>query len=79
MSAVEQIVARIEDRLDHIERRLENGGGRVVYDAAALRRMGIPKHRAYAILREHGSARGPNGRLIITRAVLERALERPVQ
>lgn len=77
MSTTDQIAARIFERLDCIEHQLNHGPDRAVYDAAGLRRMGIPKHRAYALLRTHGSGKGPNRRRIITRDALERALEQP--
>lgn len=68
--SVDELLRRIDERLERLERHLE----RSVYDAAALRRMGVPKHRAAELLRTRGTGTGPNGRRLITRTALEQAL-----
>lgn len=69
------LLARIDERLDRLERQLADAAAPPVYDYQALRRMGVPKHRARTILRSHGTGTGDHGRRLITRTALERALD----
>lgn len=72
----------VEEKLDaalaelrELRALVEATAARPVYDARALRDMGIPQHRAYELLRAHG-VRGPGskGKFLISASALARAL-----